>query len=212
MPEPKDETTATNTKKRYGMLIDLSLCVGCNACVVACKLENDTPLGKFNTWVESWDAGVYPQVARANLPKLCNHCADAPCVDACPYEATFADEAGIVVVDKEKCIGCGTCVSICPYGARYVDKEAQKCGKCTYCYGRSTNGLLPVCVASCITHARVFGDLDDPHSDIAQAVAAGSPLALRAELGFDTATRYLLLEETLEAPVCSEVFRGGYEK
>lgn len=198
--------------KRYGMLIDLSLCVGCNACVVACKLENDAPLSKFNTWVESWDAGTYPSVARANLPKLCNHCVDAPCVAVCPYEATHIDEGGIVVVDREQCIGCGTCVEVCPYGARYIDTESMKCGKCTYCFDRATSGLLPVCVASCISHARIFGDMNDSESDITQAKADTEGEALKSEIGLDTSTRYLMLTETLDAPICSTVFSGGYLK
>lgn len=200
------------TNKRYGMLIDLSLCVGCNACVVACKLENDVPLTKFNTWVESWDAGTYPTVARANLPKLCNHCIDAPCIAACPNEATYVDDGGIVVVDREECTGCGTCVTACPYGARYVDAENMKCGKCTYCFDRATSGLLPACVASCITHARIFGDINNPESDIVQAESNAKPETLNANFGLDTATHYLMLTETLQAPACSSVFMGGYSK
>ena len=70
--------------KRYGMLLDLSLCIGCNACVVACKQENGIPLRRFNTWIESFDVDIAGDLRRANVPKLCNHCADAPCVRVCP--------------------------------------------------------------------------------------------------------------------------------
>ena len=103
--------------KRYGMVIDLRKCVGCHACTIACKMENATPASCFNTWVEEWDVGEYPNVSRAKLPKLCNHCTDAPCVPVCPVEATYAVDGGMVVVDKEKCIGCGKCADACPSSA-----------------------------------------------------------------------------------------------
>lgn len=192
------------------MLIDLSTCVGCNACAIACKLENDVPPAFSNTWVESWDTGAYPNIARANVPKQCNHCIDAPCITACQYDATYVDAGGIVVVDFEKCIGCGTCVTACPYGARYVNIETMKCGKCTYCFSRSTSGLLPACVASCITHSRIFGDMMDIESDIAKSAAVNTAESLNPDFNLDTSTRYLHLSDTLTAPVCSEVFSGGH--
>ncbi|MEI3232046.1 MAG: 4Fe-4S binding protein [Gordonibacter pamelaeae] len=74
----------STSTKRFGMLIDLSLCIGCNACAVACKQENGVPLTKFNTWVESWDVDTGEQARRANQPKLCNHCADAPLREGVP--------------------------------------------------------------------------------------------------------------------------------
>ena len=121
----------STSTKRFGMLIDLSLCIGCNACAVACKQENGVPLTKFNTWVESWDVGTGEQARRANQPKLCNHCADAPCVKVCPTGASYRTEDGVVLVDSEKCIGCKYCMAACPYQARWVDDDTGEVGKCT---------------------------------------------------------------------------------
>ena len=152
------------SEKRFGMLIDLSLCVGCNACTVACKQENAVPLAKFNTWVESWDVDDGGIVRRANVPKQCNHCASAPCVKGCPTGASYRTDEGVVMTDPEKCIGCKYCMAACPYQARWVDDETGEVGKCTFCHHRTANGLLPACAGTCVTHARLFGDLNDPES------------------------------------------------
>lgn len=199
----------TETKPHYGMLIDLARCVGCNACAVACKMEHETPEGCYNTWVESWDAGVYPDVLRANVPKQCNHCADAPCQAVCPTGATYTTDEGVVLVDEEACVGCGACLDACPYGARWIDADAGKAGKCTFCYERATAGLTPRCVGTCITKARLFGDLNDPDSDISRRLAEVEPERLRADLGGDVAVFYVGLAKTTEAPAASEVWRGG---
>ena len=107
-------------EKKLGMLIDLSLCIGCNACTVACKRENDVPLGAFNTWIESFDVERPDgRIARANVPKQCNHCADAPCVKVCPTGASYRAEDGTVQIDPDKCIGCKYCMAACPYQVRY---------------------------------------------------------------------------------------------
>ena len=196
------------SEKRYGMLIDLSACIGCSACAVACKQENDIPLGCFNTWVESWDAGVYPNVTRANMPKQCNHCADAPCVKVCPTGASYRTEDGVVLVDADKCIGCKYCMAACPYQVRWVN-EAGEVDKCTSCYHRITNGLLPACVSTCVTNARFFGDLNDPNSDISKKIAQLGSEGLYADLGLNPSLTYVGLAATLEAPVASAVHRGG---
>ena len=167
------------TEKRLGMLIDLSLCIGCNACAVACKQENGVPLTKFNTWVESWDVNTGEQTRRANQPKLCNHCADAPCVKVCPTGASFRTEEGVVLVDEEKCIGCKYCMAACPYGARIVQEKTGVVEKCRFCWDGEKPGNPPACVGTCISGARIFGDLDDPDSEINQAIAKyhAQPLA-----------------------------------
>ena len=116
------------SEKRFGMLIDLSLCVGCNACAVACKQENAVPLAKFNTWVESWDVDDGGIVRRANVPKQCNHCASAPCVKVCPTGASYRTDEGVVMTDPEKCIGCKYCMAACPYQARWVDDVTGEAG------------------------------------------------------------------------------------
>ncbi|MEG0071116.1 MAG: 4Fe-4S dicluster domain-containing protein [Raoultibacter sp.] len=201
--------TAKKDEKRFGMLIDLSLCVGCNACVVACKMENDVPLTCFNTWIESWDAGEYPNVFRANMPKLCNHCKDAPCVRVCPTAASYVTDEGVVLVDESRCIGCKYCLAACPYQVRWQEPDKGHVDKCTFCYHRTSQGMLPACVSTCITHARIFGDLNDPESDISQRLAEVDAEKLHEELGLDTAVYYVGLSATQDLAQTSVVHKGG---
>jgi len=167
----------------YGMGVDIDLCIGCGRCVRACKEENDVPDLPFyyRTWVERYiiktdhsvevesiGDGTTPgrdylherDILRSFfVPKLCNHCDHPPCVQVCPVGATFSTEDGVVLVDKERCIGCRYCIQACPYGARYLHPEQQVADKCTFCYHRIVKGLLPACVEVCPRQARVFGDL-----------------------------------------------------
>lgn len=163
------------SEKRLGMLIDLGVCIGCNACTVACKQENEPPLTKFNTWVESWDAEAEDgRVTRANLPKLCNHCENPACVSVCPTGASYKRDDGIVLVDHSKCVGCQYCVMACPYGVRTYDEAKDKgvIEKCTLCAHLVDDGKEPACVRHCPGQARVFGDADDPESKVSKLVAA----------------------------------------
>ena len=194
--------------KKLGMLIDLSLCIGCNACAVACKQENGVPLTSFNTWVESWDADDNGTIRRANVPKLCNHCADAPCVKVCPTGASYHADDGTVQIDAERCIGCKYCMAACPYQARY-QLDTGEVSKCTFCHHRSIKGMLPACVATCVTRARYFGDLNDPESDIAKKLAEFKGEALYADLGLDPSVLYVGLSDTENMPIVSAVHRGG---
>lgn len=201
--------SSSSAAPRLGMLIDLSTCVGCNACAVACKMENETPTDCFNTWVESWDTGAYPDVRRANLPKLCNHCEDAPCQSVCPTGATYTTAEGVVLVDHERCIGCKYCMAACPFQVRWHDERTGEVSKCTFCHHRTSQGMQPKCVSTCITNSRLFGDLNDPDSDISRRLAGADAERLHAELDGDVAVYYLGLSKTLEAPVASGVCRGG---
>lgn len=174
---------------RLGMVFDLKRCIGCNACVIGCKQENSLPDGVFFTKTLSEDYGVYPSVKRVYIPTICNHCEDAPCEKVCPSGATYTRDDGIVMVDGEKCIGCGSCAVACPYDMRsQVTSEQLENGlfgdgnltkfeeqgysrfvpgtviKCDFCSERVDAGLEPACVVTCPTDARIFGDLDDPNS------------------------------------------------
>lgn len=196
--------------KKLGMVIDLALCIGCNACTVACKLENSVPLGEFNTWIESWDADDSGRVTRAHLPKLCNHCENPACVAVCPTEASYIAEDGSVQIDGEACIGCKSCVAACPYEVRYMIEEEGVVGKCTLCQHRTSHGLVPECVDTCLTGARVFGDLNDSESDISKRLAeVGGGEALIAELGLNPRIRYVGLSETLDCKRVSSIHKGG---
>lgn len=199
------------SEERLGMVIDLAKCIGCNACAVACKIENDVPEGKFNTWVESWDVlSDDGRVRRANMPKQCNHCADAPCVSVCPTGASFRAEDGTVQVDPERCIGCKYCMAACPYSVRWCDDDTGEVHKCTYCEHRTRYGLEPACVSTCPTGARAFGNLNDPDSAVAKLLAAnGGGQQYLAELGLDPAQHYLGLDVTEAAERVSNVHKGG---
>lgn len=174
---------------RLSMLIDLTRCIGCDACTLACKQENGTPADVFFARVLNVEAGTYPQVQRLYLPVLCNHCVNPACLKACPNKAIFQRDDGIVLIDQERCRGTGACVSACPYGniilqekdAWYLpdDRAYERdyvrprlkenvARKCTFCAQRVDEGLKPACVVACPTHARIFGDLDDPQSELSQ--------------------------------------------
>ena len=197
------------SEKNLGMLIDLSLCVGCNACAVACKQENSVPVGAFNTWIESWDViDEDGRVARANMPKQCNHCENAPCVKVCPTGASHRNEDGVVVVDQDRCIGCKYCMAACPYQVRW-QLESGEVEKCTFCSHRTSQGMLPACVSTCITHARIFGDLNDPESDISKKLAESKIDVLYEDLGLKPKLYYIGLAETSEMTVGSAVHKGG---
>ena len=167
----------------YGMGVDVSKCIGCGQCAAACKAENNVPRDPhhFRTWVERYaiktdgeclvdspnggidgfpDALPEADVERAFfVPKLCNHCANAPCVQVCPVGATFTTEDGVVLVDQDYCIGCRYCIQACPYGARFLHPETHTAQKCTFCYHRVVQGMVPACVEVCPTGARIFGEL-----------------------------------------------------
>ena len=116
------------------------------------------------------------------LPRLCNHCADAPCIPVCPVGATYQRADGIVVVDADKCVGCAYCVQACPYDARFVNHVTQKADKCTFCAHRVEAGLLPACVETCVGGARLFGDLERSRasSGAPSCVAKGDAKVLEA--------------------------------
>ncbi len=184
-------------KKRLGMLMDLDKCIGCNACTVACKSENGVALGGFRTRVLEQESGEYPETKRFFLPVMCNHCDDAPCIKACPNEAIIKQENGIVDIDKDKCQGFQICVSACPYGALYMNPDNNpdefakdyparaigKVDKCNLCSHRIDEGLEPACSTTCPTDARIFGDLEDENSLIAQLVKKEKSTGLLEEKG-----------------------------
>ncbi|HMS55920.1 MAG TPA: 4Fe-4S dicluster domain-containing protein [Fimbriimonadaceae bacterium] len=204
---------------RYSMLIDLTRCIGCDACTLACKQENGTPLDVFFARVLNVEVGEYPNVKRVYIPVLCNHCEDAPCLKSCPNKAIVRRPDGIVILDQDRCRGTGACVSACPYGNIYLTRvddrwylnsdepyerdfvkkrlEPQRARKCTYCAHRVDEGLDPACVVACPTTARIFGDLDDPDSVISTYIdeqreqTGRKPFKLLPQAGTKPAGMYL---------------------
>jgi len=196
---------------RYGMVIDLKRCIGCYACQLSCKAEHGTPPGVFYARVLKQEEGTYPTLRQLFLPVLCNHCEEAPCVEACPTGASFKWEDGIVDIDHDKCVGCKTCMMACPYGNRYFNDQPQHyfpqgptdyekarmnhptdvVMKCNFCRHRLAEGKLPACVANCPTVARTFGDLDDPSSEVSRLIKERGGFPLHPELGTKPSVYYL---------------------
>ena len=159
-------------KKRYGFVIDVSRCIDCRACLVACSAENNVGMNYTRIWVRDLGVkGEYPQLERTFVPYNCMHCENPPCTQVCVSGATYKDkETGLVLVDQEACIGCGFCVDACPYSARYLDQERGVVDKCTGCVQRLERGQQPACVTTCVGQARLFGDLNDPNSEVSIAL------------------------------------------
>ncbi len=221
------------------MVINLHNCVGCGACGIGCKVENNTQISNDKTtfnWADFhvMNKGTFPDIKYTNYPVLCNHCSDAPCVDACPLEekAIFKTADGLTMTNEERCIGCQSCIVACPYSSRDVKNDdvqysiisfnepdekthdywgssipfikngssnpkevaqltqnkppyandyehedynaIRKSGvieKCIFCEHRTRKGELPYCVVVCPCNARIFGDIDDPESEVSKLLA-----------------------------------------
>jgi Fe-S-cluster-containing dehydrogenase component len=199
--------------RRLGLVIDLDTCVGCQACVVNCKewntsgegapLSDQQPYGAepSGTWlnrVHSFECGSGRDGRTVHFPKSCLHCENAACVTVCPTGASYKrSEDGIVLVDEDKCIGCGLCAWACPYGAREMDLDAGVMKKCTLCIDRIYNENLPeidrepACVRTCPANARHFGDLGDPDSAVSRLVAERGGVDLMPALGYRPTNKYL---------------------
>jgi len=202
------------SRRLYGMGIDIDKCIGCAKCVEACKIENNVPEEPFffRTWVEKYtirkdgevnveSIGTQTQGSLETegdkgilrsffVPKLCNQCQNPPCVQVCPVGATFSTEEGVVLVDENRCIGCRYCVQACPYGARYIHPEKLTADKCTFCYHRISKGLLPACVEVCPTQARVFGDLNSVASPLTRFRRIGKIHVLKPYLNTEPKVLY----------------------
>ena len=193
----------------YGMLINTKKCIGCYACRTACQRQNDLLPDEAFIRFEEREVGTYPSVRVEHVPLQCMHCEDAPCAQVCPTGAAHMGADGIVTVDQGRCIGCLYCMAACPYSMRWCDDETGIVGKCTFCHTRTANGMDPACVNTCISSARIFGDLNDPDSEIAKRVAAGGDEVLLAELNLRPHVSYRGLEETQAMEVASAKHKGG---
>jgi Fe-S-cluster-containing dehydrogenase component len=204
---------------QWGFIVDLGKCMGCGACVRACKAENNVPDKLHRTWVERYttlrDGKVevdspmgalhgFPnevphppeEVAKSFfVPKLCNHCETSPCVQVCPVGASYDSPDGVVLVDYGHCIGCGYCVQACPYGCRFIDHDKGYADKCTLCYHRIRKGLAPACVVACPVNARDYGNLKDPSSRIRRLQNTSRYGVLKPALGTHPKCFYIGLDQ-----------------
>jgi Fe-S-cluster-containing dehydrogenase component len=219
----------------WAFVIDTTTCIGCGHCVEACKLENHVPEdGELNrTWVElhvlaedgtvsvsSPEGGRHgfpteetiPADAAATIrdayfvPRTCMQCENPPCTWVCPVSATYRTEDGVVLVDENRCIGCGYCLVACPYGARYMVPAGETtpkgvvgiADKCTFCYHRITRGQLPACAEVCPVNARIFGDRNDASSPVSVALAEKRVRVMKPALGTRPRVSYVGLEGEVE--------------
>ncbi|MFK7741511.1 MAG: 4Fe-4S dicluster domain-containing protein [Planctomycetota bacterium] len=168
----RDRMQAPDDGKKYGWVVDVRRCFGCHGCEVACKSENDVPLGNYIRQTiyhdyEKQSGGL----ARIMVPMACQHCEDAPCIKACPCGAMHKGSGGSVQVDYDSCSGHGACKEACPYGAIYIDPVANQAIKCHNCTHRVDVGMDPACVETCPSEALYFGDLNDPESSVSKMKA-----------------------------------------
>ncbi|MDA7947083.1 MAG: 4Fe-4S dicluster domain-containing protein [Hyphomicrobiaceae bacterium] len=195
---------------RWGMLIDVNKCPdGCKACVTACSKENGwAETGSSLTdaqWIRKVEVTDPRTKTSRALPVMCQHCAEPPCVDVCPTGASFKRDDGIVLVDKHTCIGCRYCMMACPYNARSFIHEPLSDQKphaprgkgtvesCTLCVHRVDEGRSPACVEACHADgggAMLFGDLNDPDSEISKRIAEYATQQIRGDLGTDPGVHY----------------------
>lgn len=202
---------------KFGMVINLKRCIGCQTCTIACKMQNNVPMGMLwnrviNEGTDNYFSaqGHYPNLTKTFLPIACQHCENPACLQVCPTGATHKDENGAVLINYDRCIGCRMCMAACPYNARvfnwnepvrvpnynYGDKDVPVrskgvAEKCTFCHERAARGEEPKCVICCLTEARTFGDLDDPESEVSKLVASGKASTLLPEKGTKPQVYYI---------------------
>ncbi len=190
---------------QYGFAIDQRKCIGCHACTVACKAENEVPVGQFRTWVKYTDKGTFPDVKRHFTVLRCNHCDDAPCVTICPVNALKKRPDAIVDLDRDACIGCRACMQACPYDALYLNEDTGTAEKCHYCAHRTERGLEPACVVVCPERAIIPGDLSDPESEISQLIQLQPTSRRKVEKGTKPRVYYVdALPESLQPGTARE--------
>lgn len=212
---PAPDRTEASDQRRWAMLIDVNQCESsCTACTRACRKENNVPLfGDKNRdihWIRKVEIRDKDhRRPSVSLPVLCNHCENPPCAHVCPTEATFIRKDGIVLVDKHRCIGCRYCMLACPYKARslvYRRPEFPEGGnprvpirakgvveKCNFCVHLVDDGQQPACVQACAgtgNGAMIFGDLNDPQSEISQRVRTVKTQTIREDLGLKPHVHY----------------------
>ena len=182
---------ATRTK-RYALAIDARKCIDCKSCAVACRAENRVPLGKSRNWINDELHGDWPKLMAVYEPEQCHHCSEPACVRVCPTGASYQRPDGVVAIKASECVGCRYCMIACPYDARFFREDLGVVEKCDLCAHRLDRGGLPACVETCPSKVRVFGDLNDPASEIHQLLEKRQYRVKKHEAGTGPHIYYLL--------------------
>ncbi len=187
---------------RYGMMIDVDKCTGCYSCFLACKDEfcgNSYPgysapqpaRGHYWMKLTAVERGTYPKVKLDYIPTPCQQCENASCISGGTEGAVYRRPDGIVIIDPEKAKGQKDIVSSCPYRLIYWNEEENVAQKCNFCAHLLDRGWKePRCVETCPTGAIVFGDLDDPESEVSKLAAASQTETLRPEFEMNPSVCY----------------------
>jgi Fe-S-cluster-containing dehydrogenase component len=178
--------------RSLAFVIDLRRCIGCDTCLVGCKMENSVPLGKFRLQVmdsagrveSRGPVGTFPNLSQYWVPTMCSHCEAAPCIQGCPTRALWRDDkTGAVTLEQDRCVGCRRCEEECPYDALSFADDSGIADKCDQCSHRHGQGLGPMCELVCPTRAIHFGDLADPGSKVSQMLARSEHQVLGESTG-----------------------------
>ena len=196
--------------KRYGLVIDLERCTGCDTCTIACKVENKMEVGSGMRVETVGDTnrdnplGKHPDLNIYYLPITCMHCDQPPCHDACHAEAIYQRPDGIVLINEEKCDGCQECLSACPYQALVYDPDMKVVRKCNLCFERLDQGFEPFCALCCGKQAIFWGDLADTESGVSKLIAQRSAYTLKPEEETGPAIYYCPPKERRQAKATPE--------
>ncbi|MCE9679328.1 4Fe-4S dicluster domain-containing protein [Shewanella sp. AS1] len=181
---PNEEGESPEIK--YAMVHDENRCIGCEACVHACREVNHVPEGVTRLKIErTGPFGEYPHQSYHFSRLSCQHCEAAPCVKVCPTGAAYIDkQTGIVAVNADRCVGCQYCIAACPYQVRFINPESRTADKCDFCQQTQLKqGLQPACVEACPTQALTFGNLKDPESDLVKLLKQKPSYRAKVDLG-----------------------------
>ena len=168
---PEESPNYKMTAHWWGMLIDITKCIGCGTCVQACKAENDVPDGYYRTWVERYHVARWD----TEMPQV-----DSP--------------DGVVMIDQKYCLGCRYCIQACPYGCRFLNPETNTASKCALCYHRITKGLTTACCETCPTGARQLVDFKNSNDPIHKFLETHSVQVLKPYMATKAKVYYFGLD------------------
>jgi len=208
---------------KWGMVVDIAKCNACYSCFIACKDEywdNDYPPysaaqprhGQFWIRIEKKEGGTYPHIRVSYMPIPCMQCDAAPCIKAAKNGAVYKRPDGIVVINPEKAVGQRQIVDACPYGAIFWNEEKQLPQKCNFCVQRLEDGAIPRCVQACPSKAMIFGDLDDPASEVSKLVGSGKAEVFRPEDNTKPRVYYMGLERVTKSFLAASVVFGDVDE